>query len=256
MQRLRSVCYAVYFFLVLLVFGLAGVLVRLFARKWALGLAKAWVGVALAGLRPICGIGVEISGLHHLPAEGPFLLASQHQSEFDTLVWMRLLARPSYVMKQELTRIPLFGPMLVPAGMIPLDRAAGAKALRHLMRDCVVARDAGRQIVIFPEGTRVAPGERVVLQPGVAAVALRLGVPVYPVATDSGRWWGRQRWGKHAGTIHIVVGAPIAAGTPRDRLLEEIEAHWRRCEIDGFQSGDNSVDQRLGHPTQHAQADG
>jgi 1-acyl-sn-glycerol-3-phosphate acyltransferase len=256
MQRFRSACYAAYFFLVLVAFGLAGVFVRVCARGHALGLAKAWARVALAGLRPICGIGVRISGLEYLPARGPALLAGQHQSEFDTLIWMTLLARPSYVMKQELTRIPLFGPMLVPAGMIPVDRAAGARALRRLTLDCLLARDAGRQIVIFPEGTRVAPGERVVLHPGVAAVAARLGVPVYPVATDSGLRWGRGGWGKHAGTIHVVVGAPIAAGTPRETLLAAIEAHWRRCENDGFQAVDKSVGQSLGLPPDRAQAAG
>ena len=254
MQRFRSACYGAYFFLVLVVFGLAGVFVRVFARGQALGLARAWARVALVGLRPICGIDVQISGMEHLPASGPALLASQHQSEFDTLIWMKLLARPSYVMKQELTRIPLFGPMLVPAGMIPVDRAAGARALRRLTQDCVLARDANRQIVIFPEGTRVAPGQRLLLQPGVAAVAARLGVPVYPVATDSGLRWGRRRWGKTAGTIHVVVGVPIAAGTPREMLLADIEAHWRRCENNGFEPVDKSVGQLLGLPPDRTQA--
>jgi 1-acyl-sn-glycerol-3-phosphate acyltransferase len=192
---------------------------------------------------------VKITGLHYLPQRGPALLAGQHQSEFDALVWMRLLERPSYVMKQELTRIPLFGPMLVPAGMIPVDRSAGASALRRLLQDCLAARDAGRQIMIFPEGTRVAPGERVTLQPGIAAIASRLDLPVYPVATDSGLRWGRRFLGKRAGRIHIAIGEPIPAGTARERLLSEIEAHWRRSEINGFGSVDNSVGQpRAGSP--------
>jgi 1-acyl-sn-glycerol-3-phosphate acyltransferase len=243
--------YAVYFYAVMLVFGLAGILVRLFARGRALALAKSWAGVSLAGLRPICGIRVEISGLHHLPAEGPALLASQHQSAFDTLVWMRLLRRPSYVMKQELLRIPLFGPMLVPAGMIPVDRAAGAAALRRLMKDCVAARDAGRQIVIFPEGTRVPPGERVALQSGIAAVATSLALPVIPVATDSGLRW-RKHFGKQPGIIHLAIGAPIPSGVSRETLLTEIEAHWRRCEINGFQPVDKLVGQTLEQPSDGA----
>ncbi len=248
MRRARAACYWLYFMTVLLVFGLAGVFVRLFARGKALGLAKAWAGTALAGLRPICGIEVEISGLHHVPVHGPALLASQHQSEFDTLVWMRLLARPSYVMKQELVRIPLFGPMLVPAGMIPVDRAAGATALRRLLQDCLKARDAGRQIVIFPEGTRVPPGQRVDLQPGIVAIAARLRLPVIPVATDSGRYWARGPLARHAGRIRIAIGAPIMPGAARDTLLAEIEAHWRACEINEFHSVGNSVGGVLGQP--------
>jgi 1-acyl-sn-glycerol-3-phosphate acyltransferase len=253
---LRSGCYAAYFFLVTLVFGLAGVFVRLFAREWALGLAQAWARVSLSGLRPICGIGLQVSGLHHLPAEGPALLASQHQSEFDTLVWMKLLRRPSYVMKQELLGIPLFGPMLVPAGMIPVDRADGARALRLLLKNCLTARAAGRQIVIFPEGTRVAPGERVMLQSGIAAISSRLGLPVFPVATDSGLRWSRGRLGNSPGPIHIAIGAPIAVGTEREVLLAEIEAHWRHCEINGFPAVDNSVGGTLEHASERPVAAG
>ncbi len=246
MRHLRAACYWAYFMLVLLVFGLAGVPVRMFARKRALGLAKAWTGAALAGLRPICGIRIEVTGLEHLPRRGAALLASQHQSEFDTLVWLRLLTLPSYVMKQELTRIPLFGPLLVPAGMIPVDRAGAAGALRRLVLDCLKARDAQRQIVIFPEGTRVPAGERVELQPGIVAIAAKLGLPVTPVATDSGRHWAHGRFGKYPGTIHIAIGPPIPPGASRETLLASIEAHWRSCEINGFAPVENSVGERLG----------
>jgi 1-acyl-sn-glycerol-3-phosphate acyltransferase len=244
MRRLRAACYWAYFMLVLLAYGLAGIPVRMFARRRALGLAKAWTSTALAGLRPICGITIEVTGLENLPRRGPALLASQHQSEFDTLIWLRLLALPSYVMKQELTRIPLFGPLLVPAGMIPVDRAGAAGALRRLVQECTAARDAQRQIVIFPEGTRVPAGRQVALQPGIVAIAARLRLPVYPVATDSGRHWAHGRLGKYPGTIHVAVGPPILPGAAREALLGGIEAYWRSCEINGFPPVDKSV----GHP--------
>jgi 1-acyl-sn-glycerol-3-phosphate acyltransferase len=199
------------------------------------------VGALLAGLRPLAGVRVEVTGLAHLPAGGPALLACQHQSEFDTLVWMHLLRRPAYVMKQELLSTPLVGPMLVPAGMIPVDRAAGAAALRRLLLDVEAARADGRQIVVFPEGTRVDPGARVDLQPGIAAVAARLGLPVLPVATDSGVCWGRRRDRLRPGVIHIAVGPPIAPGLPRAALLAAIEAHWRQAEALGFAVVDKSV---------------
>jgi 1-acyl-sn-glycerol-3-phosphate acyltransferase len=241
-QVLRSGLYAIYFYAVTLVFGIGGLAVRFMARRHALAFAQAWVATLLAGLRPVCGIRIEVSGLEHVPAYGPALLASQHQSEFDTLVWMRLLRRPSYVMKQELTKTPLVGPMLVPAGMIPVDRSGGAGALRRLLRDTGAARDDGRQIVIFPEGTRVPPGERVALQPGIAAVATRTGLPVIPVATDSGRLWTRSRLRMQAGTIHIVIGAPISSGVKRDELLDAIESFWRQAESTMVNPVDKSVD--------------
>jgi 1-acyl-sn-glycerol-3-phosphate acyltransferase len=176
-----------------------------------------------------------------MPRDGAALIASQHQSAFDTLVWMTLVPAASYVVKQELTRVPGFGPMLVPAGMIPVDRQGGAAALRSLLQATSAAAAAGRQIIIFPEGTRVTPGQIVPLQPGIAAIAHRLRLPVIPVATDSGRCWGKRAFTKHAGTIHIALGAPIAAGTGRDALLSAIQAHWRAAEASAFGVVDNSV---------------
>jgi 1-acyl-sn-glycerol-3-phosphate acyltransferase len=249
MRLIRSAVYAVYFYAVTLVFGICGMAVRRFWPRHALRFAKAWTATLLAGLRPICGIRVRVTGLEHLPAMGPALLASQHQSEFDTLVWMGLVPRPSYVMKQELTRTPLVGPMLVPAGMIPVDRAGGAAALRRLLQDAMAARDDGRQIVIFPEGTRVPPGQRVPLQPGIAAIASRLRLSVHPVATDSGLCWTRSRLGMRPGTINIAVGAPISWDAKRDDLLSELEMFWRQSEMEGFKIVDNSVDRCPNGPT-------
>jgi 1-acyl-sn-glycerol-3-phosphate acyltransferase len=156
---------------------------------------------------------------------------------------MLLVPAPSYVVKQELTRIPLFGPLLAPAGMIPVDRQAGAAALRGLLQATRRARAGGRQIIIFPEGTRVAPGERVPLQPGLAAIATHLDLPVHPVATDSGLRWGRRAFMKYPGIIHIAVGPAIPAGTPRAPLLAAVEAFWRQAESAAFHPVENSVDQ-------------
>jgi 1-acyl-sn-glycerol-3-phosphate acyltransferase len=213
----------------------------MFAPARALDYARFWVRTVLWGARAICGIRVQVTGLEHLPRGGAALLASQHQSAFDTLVWLTLVPLPSYIIKQELTRIPLFGPMLLAAGMISVDRAAGAAALRGVLAATTDAAAAGRQILIFPEGTRVAPGVRVKLQPGIAAIATRLALPVIPVATDSGLRWGRRAFTKYPGVIHIAIGPPIAAGTPRQLLLEAIEAHWRGCEAAGFEPVDKSV---------------
>ena len=111
-----------------------------------------------------------MSGREWLPAGGPALIASVHQSAFDTLVWLTLVPRCCYVLKQELLRIPLLGPLMGKTGMIAVDRAAGAGAMRHLLREADRAVREARQIVIFPEGTRGAPGRLLPLQPGVAAL--------------------------------------------------------------------------------------
>jgi 1-acyl-sn-glycerol-3-phosphate acyltransferase len=241
MLLLRAVAFNLFFFGSTTLFSAAGVPLRLFARHRIYALARTWCRLVLWGAQRICSIDVVISGLDYLPLEGPALLACQHQSAFDTLVWMTLLPRVSYVVKRELTDIPLFGPLLVPAGMIPVDRAAGAAALRSLLQATDAAKAAGRQIVIFPEGTRVAPGRHVALQPGIAAIAARLDLPVIPVATDSGLRWGRRAFRKIPGPIHIALGPPIAPDTRRGALLDGIEGYWRTAESNGFLPVDNSV---------------
>jgi 1-acyl-sn-glycerol-3-phosphate acyltransferase len=240
-QLLRALLFNVYFFGLTTVLSFVGVPLRMFARHRAYAFAAFWCRLVLAGAARICGIHVVVTGLEHMPGDGPALLACQHQSAFDTLVWMTLLPRTCYVVKQELTQIPLFGPLLPAAGMIPVDRGAGASALRALVQATAAARDAGRQIVIFPEGTRVAPGVRVPLQPGIAAISARLGLPVIPVATDSGLRWGRRAFLKVPGPIHLALGPPIAAGTRRQELLDALEGFWRAAEINGFRAVDKSV---------------
>ena len=226
----RATLFNLYFALLTLLMGLAALPLRWFAPSRALPYAKVWAGLSVAGLKAICGIEVRVSGRRHLQADAPVLIASQHQSAFDTLVWMNLVPRPAYVMKRELTRIPLVGPMLLLAGMIPLEREGGASALRDLLRDTARAVADHRQIVIFPEGTRVQAGERVALQPGIAALASHAGLPVLPVSTDSGRCWSRNAFVKRPGILHIDIAAPIPPGLRRRELLDAIRAGWDDCE--------------------------
>jgi len=225
----RSLLFNIWFFGVTLVMGLLGVPVRWFARHHALWVAQSWAGLVLAGASAFCGIRVVVIGREHLPTQGAALIASQHQSAFDTLIWLRLVPRAAYVFKAELARVPLFGSLLVPAGQIPVDRGASFSAVRSLLRGADRAKADGRQIVIFPEGTRVAPGVEAELRPGIAALAARTGLPVIPVATDSGLLWGRRSFRKTPGAIHIVVGTPIPAGLSQTVLIETLRKRWREA---------------------------
>ena len=210
MSWVRSLVFNLWFFGLTAVLSILGMALLVAAPGRVEGLARFWARSVLGGLRTICGIRVEVRGREHLPAEGPALLASRHQSAFDTLVWLAILPRCSYVLKRELLRIPLFGRLIRPAGQIPVDRAGGAVALRGLAREAEAAAAAGRQIVIFPEGTRADPGVVLPLQPGIAAIAARTGLAVIPVVTDSGRVWGRRAFLKRPGVIHIRLLAPLA----------------------------------------------
>ena len=224
MNWLRSAAFNVWFYGLTTLMLLVSPLLRLAGPAASIRYARLWTRLVLAGLRPLCGIGWQVTGLEHLPSDGPALIASMHQSAFDTLLWPGLQPRFAYVLKRELTRIPLFGGMLLHTGMIAVDRSAGAAAVRDLLRAADRAVAERRQIVIFPEGTRVAPGVQVKLHPGVAALAARTKLPVIPVVTDSGRHWGRRAFRKQPGTIQVAIQPPLPAGLPREELLQRLAA--------------------------------
>lgn len=221
---LRSAVFNLWFYGATVVFAVASLAVRLGPASLTFGLTRTWARTVLGGLRPICGITVEVTGREHLPAHGPALVASQHQSAFDTIVWLLIVPMPAYVLKQELMRIPLYAGMCRKLGMIVVDRDAGAAAIRSLLRDADRAVAEGRQIVIFPEGTRAPPGVVLPLQPGIAALASRTRLPVIPVVTDSGSYWGRRAWRRRPGTIRVAIQPPLPAGLPRAELMDRLAA--------------------------------
>jgi 1-acyl-sn-glycerol-3-phosphate acyltransferase len=188
---------------------------RFFIRYWARLII--WV------LRLVCGIRVEVTGLEHI-APGAAIIASKHQSAFDTFVWPALLDQPSYVLKRELLNLPFWGRAARHTGAVAVDRDGGGAALRALVRDGKRVLDEGRPLVIFPEGTRSAPGERLPYQPGVAALVIGSGAPCYPVATNSGWHWGRRAFHKTPGVIAISILPPLPAGLARKPLMAALEA--------------------------------
>jgi 1-acyl-sn-glycerol-3-phosphate acyltransferase len=238
MVLLRSALFNLFFFGTTALLCVASIAFRLFVPHHMLVIPTLWARWVLAGLRVICGIRFEVLGAERLPRSGAALIASRHQSAFDTIVWLALLPRCCYVIKRELARIPLFGGMMEPAGMIVVDRTAGAGAMRHLMREAERAAREERQIVIFPEGTRASPGEMNKLQPGIAAMAARTRLPVIPVLTDSGRYWGRRAFRKRPGTIRIALLEPIPAGTARETLMRDLSTVLAR---EPEEAVDNSV---------------
>lgn len=202
-------------------------------RRWARGVNGL--------MRVLAGIDVEIRGRENLPAGG-CIVASKHQSAWDTLIWHDVLDDPAVVMKRELLFIPIYGWMCLKTRMIPVDRTAGTKALRKLGADAERAVAAGRPIVIFPQGTRTAPGvgaEEVPYQVGVSALYRAIAVPVVPVALNSGIFWPRRRFLRRPGTIVLEFLEPIPPGLPRKQfeqvLPERIESATRRLEQESGQ---------------------
>jgi len=187
---------------------------------WAL--ARLWIGGGLALLAAVVGLRHRVIGQEHCPP-GPAIYAAKHQSAWDTLILSVLLDRPAFVLKQELLRVPFFGWYLRHCAMIPVDRQGRATALKRMLAAARAAADSGRPILIFPEGTRVPPGERRPYQPGIAALYGHLDLPVVPIALNSGLFWGRRSFSKRSGIITLQFLPPLPANLPRKDFIRELE---------------------------------
>ena len=186
---------------------------------------RQWVRFLIWWMRVSAGIALEVTGTEHLPSEGEAaLIAGNHQSAFDTIVWFWLVPDVCYVMKRELFWMPLYGWWAKRSGHIGVDREGSSQTMRKLMKEGKRAAEAKRQLVIFPEGTRAAPGEMLPLQPGIAALAAATRLPVIPAATNSGDHWGRRRFLRPPGTIRIRVLPPLPARLQKEALLQQLDA--------------------------------
>src|SRR5207248_6656724 len=191
-------------------------------RRWVMRFGRFWARCVLALLRAIVGLDGEIRGLEHLPP-GAAIIAMKHQSAWDTLILPVVLGDPAVVLKRELLLVPFYGWYAGRAGSIAIDRRAGAGTLRRMLAKARPVAAAGRPIVIFPEGTRVAPGERRAYQPGVAALYQALALPLVPAAVKSALHWGRRSFVKRRGRIILEFLEPIPPGRTRPRLMAELE---------------------------------
>ncbi len=221
MLYLRSLVFNVVFYLNLAVFLLGGLWVMLGTRRFAIRALQLWARVSGWWLRIIAGIDCEVVGLDRVPP-GPVLVAAKHQSAWDTFALLPLFDDPAMVLKRELMWIPVYGWFARKFGMIGVDRNAGPRALRRLVADARACIAEGRQIVIFPEGTRRPPDSPPDYKPGVAALYAALGVPCVPIALNSGLYWPRRRFLRHPGTIRVEVLEPIPPGLDRKRFVAEL----------------------------------
>jgi 1-acyl-sn-glycerol-3-phosphate acyltransferase len=217
---LRSLTFNLVFYAVTVIIVLAATPLFLLPRRASVWAMRNWSHLTMWLLRMIAGTRYEIRGA--LP-EGPVLIASKHQSMWDTIIYTAILNDPAMVLKRELLWIPYYGWFSKKARMIAIDRGSGAKAIRHLVAQARAALDARRPIVIFPEGTRAAPGSRLGYKPGVAALYRQLGVPCVPVAVNSGLFWPRRRFLRHPGTIRLEFLPPIPPGLDRHAFMAELE---------------------------------
>ena len=214
MTQLRSALFMAWFLTLTLVMAVIFLPLLACPRKATVVMARYWARATLWGLRVFAGVGERRIG--ELP-RGGVLVAAKHMSMWDTLALYLALDDPGIVLKRELLRIPFYGWYLGKAAAIPIDRGAGADALRRMTRAAEEVLAHGRPILIFPEGTRKRPGAPPDYKPGVAGLYGLLGVACVPVALDSGRYW--QGFTKHPGTITMEFLEPIPPGLKRAAFM-------------------------------------
>lgn len=227
MAVIRSLIYAAIFYPMTLLWVIAGISGSLFSRPFALGVVRSWVGINHWLVTRLLGIRIRVEG--KVPT-GAHLIAVKHQSMLETLEMVRITNLPVIVIKKELADLPLFGLMTRRYGVIPVERTAGAKALRALVaagRDAVAS---GRDVIIYPEGTRVRVGETPELRSGFAALYRALGLPVVPVAVDSGIVWGRGVIHR-PGVVTLKVGETIPPGLKRDEIERRVHTAINALEL-------------------------
>ena len=196
---LRSLCFNVGWYAGSVVIALVGCPILLLPRRAVAAWAILWVGFILWWLRLTCGLTHRLTGLENLPS-GPVIMSCKHQSTWETLAARHALPQAAIIMKRELLFIPIVGWAMLRSGSIAVARGDGAAALRGLVRQTKAVVAKGRSILIFPEGTRVAVGAEHPYLVGAAALYRQLGLPVVPMALNSGVFcWGRRKWVKRPG---------------------------------------------------------
>ncbi len=224
MLRLRSLTFNVAFYAWTVGLTLATLPFYFFlSEDKAMGVVRLWSRGMLRLLRVVAGTTYEVRGLDNLPPGGA-LVACKHQSSWETLALAPILPNPTYVMKAELARIPVFGAYTSKAGMIHVDRQGKTAALRALAERAREEIAKGRQVVMFPEGTRRPPGAAPDYQTGIALLYKTLGVPVVPAALNSGLYWPRRKLIHHPGTIILEFLPAIPAGLDSRAFLSRLES--------------------------------
>jgi 1-acyl-sn-glycerol-3-phosphate acyltransferase len=218
----RSVLFNVLFYLNLLVHLVAVLPTMVMPRGAILAVARWWARTNGWLLRAVCGITVEIRGAEKIPP-GALLVASKHQSLWETFGLLSLFSDPAFIMKRELMWIPFFGWYTWKARMIPVDRGARAQALAAITDYARAALAGGRQIVIFPEGTRRPPGAEPKYKYGVVHLYAETGTPCLPIALNSGLFWPRRSFRRYPGTIRVEILDPIAPGLDKDAFFQKLQ---------------------------------
>jgi 1-acyl-sn-glycerol-3-phosphate acyltransferase len=222
----RSIVFNLLFYVNTLIYLIIALPTFFMPYRAIIAVARSWGRTNLVLLRVVAGIGIEVRGVEKIP-QGPIIVASKHQSAWETFALLPLFENPLFIVKRELEWIPIFGWLMIKGRMVPVNRSAGSQALPAMTERARVELADNRQLIIFPEGTRRPAGAEPRYKFGVAHLYLAEGVPCVPVALNSGLFWPRRSLLRLPGTVVVEILDPIAPGLDKDvffkRLQTEIE---------------------------------
>jgi 1-acyl-sn-glycerol-3-phosphate acyltransferase len=218
---LRSLLFNVLFYLVLAFWIILGIPTFVMPRWGIVTIAQCWARSSIWLMRVICNIKVEYRGLEKIP-KGPLIVASKHQSMWETFALLQFFPEPLYILKRELKWIPFFGWYLIKTNMIGVVRGAGGRSLIEMTRRAGAEVRRGRQLIIFPEGTRTAVDAPPNYKTGVAQVYVDSGVTCLPVALNSGLFWPRRTFMRYPGTLVAEFLDPLPPGLSRQEFIAQV----------------------------------
>ena len=223
MRLVRSLAFNALFYLNTLVWLIIALPTFILPYRATVRVAQTWGRVNLVLLRVVAGIEFEVRGREKIP-RGAVIVASKHQSAWETFALMTLFDNPAIILKRELQWIPVFGWLTIKARMVPVDRSAGARALTALAERVRIELAAGRQLIVFPEGTRRPAGAEPRYTRGIVHLYATAGVPCVPIALNSGLFWPRRSLKLRPGTVIVEILDPIAPGLDRDVFFERLKS--------------------------------
>ena len=223
MTTVRSLIFVVWLYLSMALFAVGLSPALLLPYRAAMTVIRFWARFVLFGLRWIAGVKVEFRGLEHMP-RGAALMAAKHQSMLDVIAPFAVLPDNCFIMKKELMPLPFFGWFAWKTKMIAVDRSAHSKALKDMVKQARARHAEGRQILIFPEGTRAAPGAAPDYKPGIAAMYRDLDVACTPIATNAGVHWPAHGLQRRPGVVVYEFLPPVPAGLKRAEFMAQLEA--------------------------------
>jgi 1-acyl-sn-glycerol-3-phosphate acyltransferase len=223
MLNIRSLIFNLSFYVNLIILMILGLPMMLFGRKGVFFMARLWGSTSVWLLERICNLRVEYRGVENIPDAG-YIIAAKHQSFLETFSLLKYSPDFAIIMKKQLMYIPMFGLYLVVGKQIGIDRGRGRSALAQLIEQAGAVLRAGRQVYIYPEGTRRPPGAPPMYKHGVAALYQETGAPCLPVALNTGLFWGRRGFRRRPGTAVIEYLPPIPPGLDRHAFLAHLES--------------------------------